>query len=334
MTAMMPVLPVLLLLAAAAAPAGKAEVRPAPRAQAPAAPRAPAVRAEGGGPDRPALRLATAEDLARLCAALDPPERLRARGDAVARGEAETKAEADRDAAVTGRYEVVIPAAGLAFAPYDGPERRLSLVEPVQLAFLDGAGRLWPTEERALPVEVDAAGARRIIDAQRGGRLSLALVFDLGDDASCGRGARGKKLTLPVEPVTWRWLEGDAVVARGGAAVDRPLLTAAQGARPRVDVGEPIAGPPEAKKTVLARAADLEGCYAEALRRDPGLDGVLVADLGGARPTISADSVGDPELAACVQRVLAPLAPAQGRLAVPLRFELEPPGVVRPAARE
>jgi hypothetical protein len=101
-----------------------------------------------------------------------------------------------------------------------------------------------------------------------------------------------------------------------------------------VDVGEPIAGPPEAKKAVLARAADLEACYAEALKRDPGADGVLVADLGGQRPAISADSVGDPDLATCVQKVLGPLAPAAGRLAVPIRFELEPPGTVRPAARE
>lgn len=326
-TAMMPWLSVLVLSAsaAAAAPAG-----PAARTT----PKAPVVRAAAPGPDRPAARLGSAEELARLCAALDPSERLRTKGDAVARGEAEARQDAERDAAVTGRYEVVVPGAGLPFAPYDGPERRLALVEPVQLPVAGGVARLWPTEERSLAVEVDAAGARRIIDAQREGRLSLGLVFDLGDETSCGKGARGKRFTIPVEPVSWRWLDGDAVVARGGAAVDRPLLTAAQGAKPRVDVGEPIAGPVEAKKAVLARAVDLEACYAEALRRDPGLDGVLVADLGGARPAISADSVGDPDLAACVQKVLAPLAPAQGRLAVPIRFELEPPGTVRPAARE
>ncbi len=322
--AMTSVLP-LLLLAAAGAPAGKAMTRPA---------QTTVVRAEGAGPDRPAARLVTADDVARLCGALEPSERLRAKGDPVVRGEAEARQDSERDAAVIRRYEVVVPASGLAFAPYDGPERRLALVEPVQLPFADGTARVWPTEERSLAVEVDAAGARRIIDAQRAGRLALGLVFDLPDDVICGKGARGKKFTIPAEPVSWRWMEGETVLARGGAAVDRPLLTAAQGARPRVDVGEPIFGPPEAKKAVLARAVDLEACYAEALRRDPGLDGVLVADLGGQRPAISADSVGDTELALCVQRVLAPLAPAQGRVSVPLRFELEPPGTVRPAARE
>jgi hypothetical protein len=316
MWAMTAALPLFLLLAAAA------------RAK------APVVTASDPGPDRLITRLATPDDVARLCRALDPPERLRSKGDALERGAAEARADHDHDAAVTGRYEVVAPARGLAFAPYDAPERRLALVEPVQISFADGTARLWPSEERALPVEADAAGARRVIDAQRAGRLTLRIVFDLGDDASCGKGARGTRLTLPVEPVSWRWVDGDVVLARGGAAVDRPLLTVAQGARPRVDVGEPIAGPPEAKKLVLAREAELEACYAEALRRDPGLDGVLVADLGGPRPAITADSVGDPDLATCVQRVLVPLAPAQGRLAVPLRFELEAPGTVRPPARE
>ena len=331
---MTPVLPVLLL--AVAAPAGAADARPAPKAPAIAtpAPRTPVVRAESSGPDRAPTALGTAADLSRLCAALEPPERLRTSGDAVTRGEAEARQDADHDAAVAGRYEVAVPAAGLAFAPYDAPERRLSLVEPVQLPVANGAGRLWPTEERSLAVQVDAAGARRVIDAQRAGRLVLGLVFDLGDEATCGKGARGQRFTLPVEPVSWRWLDGKVVLARGGAAVDRPLLTVAQGARPRVEVGEPIAGPPEAKKAFVARAADLEACYAEALKRDPGADGVLVADLGGQRPAISADSVGDPDLARCVQQVLAPLAPAAGRVAVPIRFELEPPGAVRKATRE
>jgi hypothetical protein len=320
MSAMMPVLSALLLAATPAAGA-----RPAPSA----APRV-VVRAEDPDAGRTPIRLATGEDVGRLCRALEPTERLRAKGDALERGEAEARQETERAAAVTARYEVLVPAAGLAFAPYDGPGRRLELVEPVQVAIAAGTAKVWPTDERSLPVEIDAAGARRVLDAQRGGTLALGLVFDLPDDATCGKGARGQKLTLPVEPVSWRWTDGEAVLARGGAAADRPMLTAAQGARPRVDVGEPLAGPPEAKKLVLAREVELEGCYAEALRRDPAVDGVLVADLGGARPAITADSVGDTELALCVQRVLGPLAPAQGgKVAVPIRFLLEPPGAIR-----
>jgi hypothetical protein len=302
-------------------------------ASAPVGPGAP-IRSEDPGPDRPPVRLATAEDVTRLCRTLEPTERVRPAGDAVERGEAETRHDAERDAALADRYEVRIPGEGLAFAPYDGPERRLALAEPVQLPVGEATARLWPMEERALAVEVEAAGARRVLDAQRDGTLSLALTFDLPDDATCGAGARGKKFTIPVDPVSWRWVAGEAVLARGGAGSDRPYLTIRHGARPRVDVGEPIAGPVEAKKAVLARAADLEACYAEALKRDPGIDGVLVADIGGPRPAISADSVGDADLAACVARVLGPLAPAQGgKVAVPIRFELEPPGVARDVSK-
>jgi hypothetical protein len=295
-------------------------------AAAPAANPSP-LQAVDPAPDRAAVRLTTADEVARLCGMIEPPERLRASGDAVERGEAEARHDERRDAAFRERYEVVVPGAGLAFAPYDGPERRLALSEPVQIAVGEGTARLWPTEDRSLPVDIDAPAARKVLEAQRNGTLSLALTFDLPEDVSCGAGARGKKFTIPVEPVSWRWVDGTTVLARGGAAVDRPLLTAAQGARPRVDVGEPLAGPADAKKAVLARSTELEACYAEALKRDPGIDGVLVADIGGQRAAISADSVGDADLAACVQKVLGPLAPAQGgKVAVPIRFELEPPG--------
>jgi hypothetical protein len=291
------------------------------------APAAQTVRAADPGPDRPIVRLASAEEVAGLCATLEPAERIRTEGDALERGEVEERHDAARDAALAARYEVRAPAADLAFAPYDGPERRLSLAEPVQIAMADGTARFWPTEERDLSVHLEASSARRILDAQRNGTLALALTFDLPEDATCGTGARGKKHSIPVEPVAWRWMEGETVLARGGAGSDRPLLTLRQGARPKVNVGEPLAGPVDAKKAVLGRAPELEACYAEALKRDPGIDGVLVADLGGQRPAISADSVGDEDFAACVQRALGPVAPAQGgRVAVPIRFELEPPG--------
>lgn len=308
---MTPALASLLLAAAAAAPAGKA-------------PPAVVVRDADPAPERPTVNLETPEDVARLCRALEPVERVRPAGDAVERGEAEARHDAARDAAVRGRYRAVLPAAGLAFAPYDAPGRRLALQEPAQLPVAAGTARLWPVEERGLAVEAGASAARRVVGAQRGGTLALEVVFDLPDDATCGTGARGKSFTVPIEPVSWRWLEGGVLLARGGAAAERPLVTAAEGAKPRVEVGEPIAGSGEGKRAVSALAADLEACYAEALKRDPAADGLLVAELGGARPAIAADSVGDAELAACVARALP--AAQGGRSVVPIRFELAPPG--------
>ncbi|HEY6004484.1 MAG TPA: hypothetical protein VIV57_16535 [Anaeromyxobacter sp.] len=284
------------------------------------------VQHDGSGLDRPQLPIVTADDVKGLCRSLEPSERLRPRGDAVERGEAESGHDAERAAALKGRYVVSVPAAKLAFAPYDGPERRLALQEPVQLPVADGVARLWPTEARSLAVEAEASAAKRVLEAQRRGTLTLRVVFDLPDDATCASGPRGKTYTLPIEPIAWRWVDGLTVLAHGGAAAERPLVSAAQGAQPRIEVGEPLAGPAELKKAVLARSRDLEVCYASALKKDPGLDGVLVADLGGPRAAIAADSVGDADFAACVREALATLAPVQGgRAAVPIRFELAPP---------
>ena len=274
-------------------------------AAAPAGSAVPVVRHEEPAPVRAAVRPETFDDLARLCGALQPAERVRAKGDAVERGEAEAAHETSRGAALKERYEARIAATKLPFAPYDGPERRLSLQEPVQLPVADGTARLWPTEARDLAVEADAATARRILDAQRRGALALEVAFALPDDATCGTGARGKKFTIPVEPVSWRWRDGDAVLAHGGAAAERPLVTAAQGAVPRVDVGDPISGSLDARQLVRAKGGELEACYREALKRDPAVDGVLVAEIGGARTAISADSVGDEQLSICVQKALA-----------------------------
>jgi hypothetical protein len=288
---------------------------------------APAIQRSASARDASPRPLGTAADLQALCKALTPAERIRTKGDALERGQAETRHDAERDAAMEARYEVMIPAGKLPFAPYDGPERRLALSEPAQLPVAGGVARLWPTEERDLAVEADAAQARRILDAQRAGRLSLRLAFDLPDDTTCGSDPRQKTFTIAVEPVDWSWLDGQAVVVRGGAGADRPAASAAQGARPRVEVGEPIAGPAEAKRAVLSRAPELEACYLMALQKDPAVDGVVVVELGAPSLSIAADSTGTPELAACVERTLAALtAPAgSGRVAVPIRFELVAP---------
>ncbi len=281
-----------------------------------------AVRAVGEpGPVPQAL--ASAEDVKRLCRALEPAERLRGEGDAVAQGEAERAHDLARDRAIVGRYQVAVAASKVPFAPYDGVTDTLSVKEPVQLPIAGGMAMLWPTEERGLAVELGAPAARKILEAQRQGRLGLELVFDLPDDATCGASPRGDRFTLAVEPVAWRWTDGDAVLARGGAGADRPLSGVTEGAKPAVHVGDAISGGADARRAVIARVGDLDACYADALKRDPALDGVLVADLAGSAPTIAADSIGDETLAACVRRALRG---AGGRKAtVPIRFVLQAP---------
>jgi hypothetical protein len=270
------------------------------------------------------MLLSGVDDLVALCGRLTPPERLRVRGDRVAQGELLAAHAAAREEAIVGRYTIVVPARQIPFSPYDGGERTLSVAGTPAVTLGAGKVRLWATEDRALPVKLDAESARHVLAAQRAGTLSLALVFDLPDDATCGGDTRGKRYALGVEPVEWTWLENGAPLARGGVSGDRPGVTTAQGAQPLVDVGEPVSGSADARKAVLAYGGELLGCYQRALQREPELDGLVVVDLGP-KVAVTADSTGSAELTGCVEQTLAPLV-AASRSSVPIRFELALPG--------
>lgn len=277
-----------------------------------------------GGPAVPVEQLGGAPDLVSLCKRLVPADRLRQGGDAVDQGEAWSRQEGDRDRSLNARYQVTVPSTRLTFAPYDGKGQLLQVIEPATLKLDGGAVVLVATEERDLGVHVSSAVARKILAARSAGRLGLQLVFDLPDDAICMVDRRGKRYTLGVEPVEWSWRDGDAVLAWGGVAGDRPTVNLAAGAQPSVEVGQPVAGPPGAGKAVAARRAELVSCYAEELRRDPAVDGVVVVDLGR-QIAVAADSTGSATLTACVERALAPLA-GSAVASVPIRFELVAPG--------
>ena len=270
-----------------------------------------------------------------LCAALLPAERLPTKGDVVARAQAESEQEARREAALAGRYRVVVPAERLKFAPYDRDERELTLSDRTFLAAANGALHLWAVSQAGLPVAADVAAAQRIAQAATQRKLTLALTFTLPDDedaAYCTNVAGSQQYGLGVEPFAWEYVVDGQVLARGGEGGDRPLLTAAQGARPRVAVSDPYgAGGREARQAVEAHAADLQGCYQQALRENPGLDGTLVAEVdlsAGQSVRVAADSVQDDGLTRCVMGVVSrarfPRAGAS-RLDIPIHFLLEAP---------
>ncbi len=283
----------------------------------------PALRHEGA-PATPVVALAGAPDVVGLCRRLVPAERLRPSGDAVAQGDARDRHELAREGAIVARYQITAPARKVAFAPYDGEGQRLEVVEPASLRLGDGAATLTAADPRSLPVRVDSGLARRLLAAQRAGRLSLRLVFDLPDDAICASDSRGRRFSLEVEPVEWSWLEGETALAWGGVSADCPGVSAALGATAVVEVREPISGPPTVRRTVEARRTELLACYAAALESSPLLDGVLVVELGSG-VAVSGDSAGSPELAGCVEKALAPLGHGP-RASVPVRFELLLPG--------
>ncbi len=323
--------------------AGGAAAEPAPRGgAAPATVASPAPEIPAGA----VVPLETARDVAALCAALVPSERARFRGDAVARGDAEAAHDRARSAALARRYRVTVPGQALAFAPYDPDEEALALSPRAVLTGAGGAVRIWAADDD-LSVAVPADRARRIVDAQRERRLALSIVFDLpGDDGGspCAHAAGARQYVLAIDPVSWQYRAAGVVLARGGEGADRPLVSAAEGARPRVEVGVPVgeAAAPAVREAVTARGSAMAACYATALKRDPAIDGTLVIevqlDAQGGKATssrVAADSVQDEglALAGCVRDAVAgaPFPRGRGgRVSIPIQFTLEPP---RSAAR-
>jgi hypothetical protein len=280
--------------------------------------------------------LETAAQVRALCDALTPVERLRARGDAVEQARAEADHQARRDAAVGARYHVTIGGDRLRFDQYEAEDQRLTLSDRTYLTGASGALHVWAAEDADLPVTVDARTAERIVKAAQKKTLALALTFALpedDDEVICSHPAGAQLYTLGIEPLTWEYVDQGRVLARGGEGGDRPLVTAAEGARPRVEVAEPIGdGGPRVKSAVAARSRDLEACYARALQANPGLDGSLVADvdLSSGTPTVrvAVDSLQDEVMLNCVRGVLARVEFPRDdveRTAVPIHFVLEPP---------
>ncbi len=268
-------------------------------------------------------------DAARLCRALQPVERVAPASEA-----AQARARAE---AMGRRYRVTVSGDGLDFKAWE-EDAGLALSPR---AVLVGAGRslrLWMPDGDDLAVKLPRAEAQRVFQAKARGRLALRVVVEIpsgeSGEAPCLKAGATGTWILAVQPVAWEYLAGGEVLARGGEAAEAPAGSAAQGARPRVEVGEAVGdvATPEVRSALRASQADLEACYREALSRSPSLDGTLVVEvaLGGkAGPPrsarIAADSAQDEALAACVQGVAARTRFPAGRAGVAsmaVQFEL------------
>jgi hypothetical protein len=305
------------VLAAAASPAPASPGAASSGSASPARPSQPAV-----------AELTTAADARTLCDALVPEDRIRPSGSPLEGADARARLAAAR-AEATGRlYRAVIPGERLRFAAYDLEEAVLSLRPHAPLAAGDGALRLHPSQDSGLPVEADRAAVERILAARDAGQLALALTFALPEDdpSPCFQLAGAPSIALAAEPIAWEYRAGDTLLARGGEGADRPLVSAKEGATPRVRLGPVEEGTP-VRAAVEGRLGDLEGCYRTALDRDPWLDGAVVADLDPAAqgPRIAADTLQDDAMVGCVRTVLARVEPAGDRAFVPIHFELSAP---------
>jgi hypothetical protein len=281
--------------------------------------------AEPGAADL--IELTTPADVERVCDALRPAERVPRSGSPLDRADALVRHDAAREEAASRRYRVVVPAEQLRFAGYDPEEQLLSLFGHAPLAGAGGALRLQPVTAAGLPAEAERSTVERILAAQQERALTLAIVFAVPEDEAtpCFRVPGTGSSTLAVTPLAWEYRVKDTVVARGGEAAHRPLVSAKEGATPRVRLGSIAEGAP-VRAALEGRFADLEGCYRTARERDPWIDGAIVADLapGAQGPRIAADTLQDEAMVGCVRTVLARVSP-EGRAFVPIHFELAAP---------
>jgi hypothetical protein len=320
------------ILAAASPPAKRTPPAgaDAPRAVAPPAATAAAEPAAIDG----------AEAAGALCRALVPTDRVRFEGSALERGDAESSHAAARDEAIAATYLLTVPAERIRFAQYSPDERTLSLYRHALPANADGSVRLNPTVDGGLPVEVDPQTARRILAALERRALTLDVTFALPEEeeSPCFHVPGARSYTFAAEPVAWAYVADGAVLARGGRGADRPLVSARDGAQPRVRLGRAMEeGEGDARDlrvAALDRLEEVEACYASALDRDPFIDGAVVADVelpaGRGAPgkvRIAADTVHDADLVTCVRDVLATLEVRGGgsRAFLPIHFALEQP---------
>jgi hypothetical protein len=286
---------------------------------------APAPAAAGLEP----VSLEKPPEAARLCQALQPAER-------AAAGSESAQARA-REEALARRYRVAVPGDGLDFEPWSEGSG-LALSPRAVLLGAGGSLRLWMPDGDDLAVAIPRAAAQRIFQAKARGRLSLRLTFEIpageAGEAPCMRVAGAGSRVLAVQPVSWEYLTGGEVLARGGEAAGAPPASAGEEDRVRVTVGEAVgeAARPAVRSALQGSLAGLTDCYREALSRSPGLDGTLVVEAvlsGKAGPPrsarIAADSVHDEPLAACVQGVAARTrfpAGRTGAASMAVQFEL------------
>ena len=196
----------------------------APRESPTGAPAPPPWYARRPGADRPVVRLVTADDVARLCHALEPSERACARGDAVERGEANVTKSIGTPRSLGAA--VMVPGGGASLAPSTtGPGAPARALEP-------RAG-VRSRRMRAGSGPTRGAGARRRDRQRRGGAAVLERPERSGALTSCALGdcdlatrrpragpARaGGVSALSVEPRGSRRVAGgrDGGARRGGA---------------------------------------------------------------------------------------------------------------------
>ncbi len=261
-------------------------------------------------------------------------------GNAVEQAQAIEAHAHRRQAALAGRYVVLIPSSGFSFRNYEIGERRLILDTQYSLVLGDGAELFVPSTDPAPGFVLAPDLADRLATQRIEGKLALRLLFrplgsQLRKDACMWLGG-GRVVKMEIEVL------GTALVAPDGTVLSRgdtgeyadsssvlpvrsPKVTVR---RPRGADGKDVAASVTLALGVLAERA--RPCYERVLIARPALRGTLVVGIrigpGGQVESarVEMSSLGDDTLVSCVSANVAKAtitgASDGQRFSVPLQF--------------
>ena len=271
----------------------------------------------------PEVELTSAAAVREMCASVSGVES-NLPEDPIERGRVRAQLRAARERVARQLNVVALPSTQFRFIEYDEDRSELEIDTRRNLRAFGGDVELFPAGFAGL--RVTPADARRLVDLQRRGQLSLRIAFVLGagtSDRPCFAVSRPGAPTVVRIEVAYLELVGaeGRVLARKDTEryedlVEELRAARALGAGPSVVISGPTVSGDTAVAAVFAGEAarpiqrSLLDCYRQGLRLNARLQGALVVAIeiqssGQVRSArLEVDSLGDAATSGCILAAL------------------------------
>jgi hypothetical protein len=262
-------------------------------------------------------------DVRNLCLGLRPLERVTFAGHPAQRAQAKQDFEKERERLLQTEFAVELPWGGFTVSEWDPAEKVATVAAERPFRAAGGALVFFDPDRDAIDLGALEGAEDALQTALAKGQVSLAVTFRLAEEegSPCVSG-KAKTYTLAVDLISAELRMAGKALARALGEGFEPRTGAA--AVPSVVLKPAPAQDCEKCSDEVARSAMavkplVEKCYAEALAKQPGLDGSLVLGLAAGKDgkvqveSVVLDSVQNAEVVACVKKAMgAARAPARG----------------------
>ncbi len=254
------------------------------------------------------------EDVRTLCLALRPVERVTFTGDAAERAKAKQAFEQERERLLRAEFAVELPWGGFTVSEWDPVEKVATVAAERPFRAAGGALTFFDPDRDDLPLGAVEGAEDALQTALAKGQAVLAVTFKPAEEegSPCVIG-KAKTYSLVVDLTSAELRVGGKALAR--AAGDGFESRPGGGGTPTVVLKPAPAQDCEKCSNAVALSAQsahasVEKCYAEALAKEPGLDGSLVLGLAVGNDgkvqveSVALDSVQNAGVVACIKRAL------------------------------